>query len=75
MTSYLEICACGHRVLEHGADVSEIGTDEFRRRGSVTSSYRSDLVFQAFGSSQSNIIILLNLAAVVYARHNSGEIL
>ena len=35
VTSYLEICACGHSVLEHGADVSEIGTDEFRRRGRV----------------------------------------
>jgi histone acetyltransferase len=32
---YLETCACGHSAQDHGADVSEIGTEEFKRRGRV----------------------------------------
>ena len=35
ITDYLETCTCGHGVLEHGADISEIGTMEFKRRGRV----------------------------------------
>jgi hypothetical protein len=32
---YLAICACGHVVREHGADLLEIGGEEFARRGRV----------------------------------------
>jgi histone acetyltransferase len=35
VTNYLDTCVCGHGVEEHGADVSEIGTEEFKRRGRV----------------------------------------
>ncbi|KAJ3733504.1 histone acetyltransferase NGF-1 [Lentinula guzmanii] len=31
---YLDICACGHGVAEHGANESQIGTEEYRRRAS-----------------------------------------
>jgi hypothetical protein len=31
----MDTCTCGHDVQEHGADVSEIGTEEFKRRGRV----------------------------------------
>ncbi|KAJ3724689.1 hypothetical protein C8R42DRAFT_576638 [Lentinula raphanica] len=31
---YLDICACGHGVAEHGADELQIGTEEYRRRAS-----------------------------------------
>ncbi|KAJ3803290.1 hypothetical protein GGU11DRAFT_180059, partial [Lentinula aff. detonsa] len=31
---YLDICACGHGVVEHGANESQIGTEEYRRRAS-----------------------------------------
>ena len=33
ITDYLETCICGHDVKEHGANVTEIGFDEFQRRG------------------------------------------
>jgi len=33
--AYLEFCACGHHMKEHGADESEIGGAEFARRGLV----------------------------------------
>lgn len=33
VTEYLETCVCGHDVKEHGANVLEIGLDEFNRRG------------------------------------------
>jgi hypothetical protein len=32
---YLETCDCGHSVREHGADDSELGTEEFARRGHI----------------------------------------
>ena len=35
IADYLEFCICGHGVQEHGADVSEFGTEEFNRRGRV----------------------------------------
>ena len=35
VTDYLDTCVCGHGVEEHGANVSEIGTEEFKRRGRV----------------------------------------
>ena len=35
VTDYMDTCACGHGVQEHGADVSETGTGEFKRRGRV----------------------------------------
>jgi histone acetyltransferase len=35
ITHHLELCTCGHGVQEHGADVSEIGTEEFNRRARV----------------------------------------
>lgn len=41
---YMEICACGHEAVEHGADISEIGTDEFKRRGRVA--FRLDEILQ-----------------------------
>ncbi|GAW04251.1 histone gcn5 superfamily [Lentinula edodes] len=31
---YLDICACGHGVAEHGANELQIGTEEYRRRAS-----------------------------------------
>lgn len=31
--SYLETCACGHGIPEHGADEAALGTEEFSRRG------------------------------------------
>ncbi|KIK67235.1 hypothetical protein GYMLUDRAFT_860417 [Collybiopsis luxurians FD-317 M1] len=31
---YLEICACGHSVSDHGANESQIGAEEYRRRAS-----------------------------------------
>jgi hypothetical protein len=31
----LDMCECGHTVTEHGADESELGHDEFVRRGLV----------------------------------------
>ncbi|TFY67927.1 hypothetical protein EVJ58_g1329 [Rhodofomes roseus] len=30
---YLDTCGCGHGVVEHGADPSSIGAEEFARRG------------------------------------------
>lgn len=33
ITDYLETCICGHDVKDHGADVAEIESDEFQRRG------------------------------------------
>lgn len=30
--TYIEICACGHSVPNHSADVSILGRDEFVRR-------------------------------------------
>ena len=41
---YMEMCACGHEAVEHGADISEIGTDEFKRRGRVA--FRLDEILQ-----------------------------
>lgn len=35
VSSYLEICACGHGVKEHNADEAELGRAEFARRGRV----------------------------------------
>lgn len=35
MTQYLDTCMCGHGVREHGTDASELGGDEFKRRGRV----------------------------------------
>ncbi len=32
---YLVICSCGHSLVEHGADETMIGVDEFYRRGRV----------------------------------------
>lgn len=32
---YLDSCACGHSVRDHGADESTIGRDEFARRSRV----------------------------------------
>jgi histone acetyltransferase len=31
----LNICNCGHDVPAHGANISEIGSEEFARRGRV----------------------------------------
>lgn len=33
--SYLSSCACGHEASDHGADLSLISRDEFKRRGRV----------------------------------------
>lgn len=41
---YLEMCGCGHEAADHGADISEIGTDEFKRRGRVA--FRLDEILQ-----------------------------
>ena len=54
VTDYLETCACGHGVQDHGADVSEIGTEEFRRRGRVA--VRIDENLQV----RFNILVLLH---------------
>jgi len=35
VSSYLEICACGHNVRQHNADEAELGKAEFTRRGRV----------------------------------------
>lgn len=32
---YLEICACGHGVMEHGVDETDVGSEEFLRRSRV----------------------------------------
>ncbi|KAL1743494.1 hypothetical protein HDZ31DRAFT_40830, partial [Schizophyllum fasciatum] len=32
---YIESCACGHSVKDHGADEAVLGRDEFVRRGKV----------------------------------------
>ncbi|KAF5393388.1 hypothetical protein D9757_000734 [Collybiopsis confluens] len=34
MLPYLDICACGHSVAEHGADESQIDAEEYHRRAS-----------------------------------------
>ena len=34
-SDYLDRCACGHGVMEHGANISSIGHEEFVRRGRV----------------------------------------
>lgn len=33
--TYIEICACGHSVPQHNADISVLGADEFIRRSRV----------------------------------------
>ena len=33
--SYLSSCSCGHDASDHGADLSSISKDEFKRRGRV----------------------------------------
>ena len=33
--SYLSSCSCGHDATDHGADLSEIDSSEFARRGRV----------------------------------------
>lgn len=43
VSSYLEICACGHSVREHNADKSKLG-EEFTRRGRVA--FRLDELLQ-----------------------------
>lgn len=43
-SEYLRDCVCGHEATDHGADVSEIGTDEFKRRGRVA--FRLDEILQ-----------------------------
>lgn len=35
VTSYLQICACGHNVREHNANEATLGKSEFTRRGRV----------------------------------------
>jgi histone acetyltransferase len=42
---YLQTCACGHDVLQHGADESDIGPAEFSRRSRVA--IRLDELLQA----------------------------
>jgi histone acetyltransferase len=34
-TSYLDTCDCGHTARDHGADVSNTGSEEFARKGRV----------------------------------------
>ncbi|KAJ8077288.1 histone acetyltransferase [Marasmius tenuissimus] len=34
-TNYLDVCECGHGTIEHGANVHDIGLEEFRRRSQV----------------------------------------
>lgn len=34
-SNYLSTCACGHSVIEHGADQELIGLEEFQRRSRV----------------------------------------
>lgn len=41
--TYIEICACGHSVPNHSADVSILGRDEFVRRYRVADRMDSTL--------------------------------
>lgn len=34
-SAYLDSCRCGHPIKDHGADQSELGRQEFARRGRV----------------------------------------
>lgn len=34
-TTYLDSCGCGHGVADHGASESELGREEFMRKGRV----------------------------------------
>lgn len=49
--SYLSSCSCGHDAEDHGANLSEIGQDEFARRGRVA--VRIDELLQASDVSPS----------------------
>jgi histone acetyltransferase len=44
VSSYLEVCACGHSVKEHNADEATLGKLEFTRRGRVAA--RLDEILQ-----------------------------
>ncbi|KII92811.1 hypothetical protein PLICRDRAFT_103577 [Plicaturopsis crispa FD-325 SS-3] len=46
-TTYLDTCACGHGVREHGADEPALGREEFARRGRVA--VRLDELLQDVG--------------------------
>jgi len=35
VSSYFQVCGCGHDAKTHNADESILGTDEFKRRGRV----------------------------------------
>ena len=49
---YIESCACGHSVKDHGADQAVLGRDEFMRRGKVAIRIDELLMVSGCGSVQ-----------------------
>jgi histone acetyltransferase len=47
-SQYMDLCACGHGIISHGADKNTLGSEEFARRGRAA--VRLDELLQVRGT-------------------------